>query len=295
MFNLETLASLWTQHGDQAALPPAGFKVGKTGLEIGLHPKIMGVVNLSSQSWYRESVCLSSEAAIRRGKILAAQGADIIDVGGESTLAHADRVTETDQIRVLVPITQALAKDGIAVSIETYSSTVAEAVLDAGATLINMTGTAESEAIYALSSKTDAAVIVSYIQGTHARNVDTFDISADPFDDFKPYFEAEIEKAKALGLERLIIDPGLGFYYRNLGDGKERVRYQMETLLQTFRLFPLGKPICHALPHAFEFFEDNVRAAEPFFAILAALGKTQIYRTHEVATVRSVLNTLNGG
>ena len=294
MLNLETLAKLWTQHGDQATHSPEGFKFGETGVEIGSRSMLMGVVNLSSQSWYRESVCLSSEAAIRRARTLVAQGADIVDVGGESTLAHADRVTEADQIRELVPITRALSRDGIAVSIETYSAAVAEAVLDAGAALINMTGTAESEAIYSLSSKTEAAVIVSYVQGSHARDVDTFDISADPFETFTPYFESEIEKATALGLERLIIDPGLGFYYRNLGDGKERVRYQMETLLQTFRLFPLGKPICHALPHAFEYFEENVRSAEPFFAILAALGKTHLFRTHEVAKVRSVLNTLNG-
>ena len=66
----------------------------------------------------------------------------------------------------------------------------------------------------------------------------------------------------------------------------------METLLQTFRLYNLGKPVCHALPHAFEFFESDVRSAEPFFAILAALGKTNVFRTHEVPQTKAVLNTL---
>jgi hypothetical protein len=66
----------------------------------------------------------------------------------------------------------------------------------------------------------------------------------------------------------------------------------MQTFLQTFRLKSLGWPVCQALPHAFEFFGDEVRCAEPFFAVLAALGGTHLFRTHEVPRVRAVLNTL---
>ena len=60
----------------------------------------------------------------------------------------------------------------------------------------------------------------------------------------------------------------------------------------TFRLRTLGFPICHALPHAFEFFGEEVRCAEPYFAVLAALGKTDLFRTHEVARTKAVLDTL---
>jgi dihydropteroate synthase len=66
----------------------------------------------------------------------------------------------------------------------------------------------------------------------------------------------------------------------------------MRTFLNTFRLRTLGFPVCHALPHAFECFGDEVRSAEPFFAVLAALGKTDLFRTHEVPRVRAVLDTL---
>ena len=66
----------------------------------------------------------------------------------------------------------------------------------------------------------------------------------------------------------------------------------MTTFLNTFRLRALGFPVCHALPHAFEYFGDEVRCAEPFFAVLAALGKTDLFRTHEVPRVRAVLDTL---
>ncbi len=292
MLDLEHLAALWHSHGADANTHLPGFEVGPTKLEIGQEPRLMGVVNLSHQSWYRESVCLNPDAAIRRGHILAAEGAHLIDVGGESTLAHADRVTVSDQIKTLTPITKKLVDAGIPVSIETYSAPVAEAVLDAGASVINMTGTGESEAIYQLASQGDAGVIVSYVQGANPREVSDLTFADDPYDAFLDYFKIEIQKASTAGLDRLIVDPGLGFYYKNLQDGKQRVGYQINTLLQTFRLHSLGKPICHALPHAFEFFENQVRSAEPFFAVMALLGKTHLFRTHEVATVRSVIETM---
>jgi hypothetical protein len=66
----------------------------------------------------------------------------------------------------------------------------------------------------------------------------------------------------------------------------------LNVFLNTFRLRKLGFPTCHALPHAFEFFRDEVRCAEPFFAVLAALGKTDLLRTHEVPRIKAVLDTL---
>ena len=95
-----------------------------------------------------------------------------------------------------------------------------------------------------------------------------------------------------VGLQKLFIDPGLGFYYKNLQDSEVRVRHQMKTFLNTFRLRALGYPVCHALPHAFEYFGEEVRSAEPFFAVLAAMGKTDLFRTHEVPKVKAVLDTL---
>jgi dihydropteroate synthase len=67
----------------------------------------------------------------------------------------------------------------------------------------------------------------------------------------------------------------------------------MKTFLTTFRLRKLGFPVCHALPHAFEYFGEEVRSAESFFAVLAALGKTDLFRTHEVPKVKAVLDTLH--
>ena len=253
----------------------------------------MGVINLSPDSWYRESVCLTAESAIRRGRVLREQGAEIIDVGAESTLPQAARVGEAAQTTKLLPVIKGLRESGILVSIETYEPAVARVCLEAGANILNLTGSDCSDELFHLVAAHDAAVLLCYVQGKNVREVGDFEFSADPTETMGAYFARQIERASRQGVERVILDPGLGFYYRNLQDSAARVRHQMAIFLNTFRLRALGCPICHALPHAFEYFGEEVRCAEPFFAVLAALGKTDLFRTHEVPRVRAVLETLN--
>jgi dihydropteroate synthase len=143
-----------------------------------------------------------------------------------------------------------------------------------------------------MAAANDAAVIICFVQGRNVREVGDFDLRRDPVPMLSDYFSRQIEIAQSAGLEKILLDPGLGFYYRNLQDGAVRVRHQMNIFLNTFRLRTLGFPICHALPHAFEFFRDEVRCAEPFFAVLAALGKTDLFRTHEVPRTKAVLETM---
>ena len=124
------------------------------------------------------------------------------------------------------------------------------------------------------------------------REVGDFDFSADSIVLMQDYFARQIEIAARNRVEKILLDPGLGFYYRNLQDSSVRVRHQMTVFLNTFRLRTLGFPICHALPHGFEYFGEEVRCAEPFFAVLAALGKTDLFRTHEVPRIKAVLDTM---
>jgi dihydropteroate synthase len=268
------------------------FSVGAQFFAFNSAPAIMGVINLSRDSWYRESVCFSAERAIERGWILHAQGAHILDVGAESTLAQAARLDETAQAIKLLPVVRALATAGFLVSVETYQAKVARACLEAGAKVVNLTGAREADEIFRMAAAHEAAVILCFVQGANVREVGEFDLGGDVVGRMKDYFSALTELAGKSGVERILLDPGLGFYYRNLQDSAVRVRHQMTTFLQTFRLRELGFPVCHALPHAFEYFGEEVRCAEPFFAVLAALGKTDLFRTHEVPRVRAVLDTL---
>jgi dihydropteroate synthase len=292
MLTLENLAELLENNRAAAAARAKEFSIGGKRFNFNSRPAVMGVVNLSPDSWYRESVCLSAEAAVRRGKVLAAQGADIVDIGAESTLAHAARVNDVVQKSKLIPVIMELRLAKIPVSVETYSPKVTRAVLEAGTNVLNLTGVTGSREIFKMVAAHDAAVIICYVAGKNVREVGDFDLSADPIPMMRDYFSRQIEIARRAGVEKIILDPGLGFYYRNLQDSVVRVRHQMNIFLNTFRLRELGFPICHALPHAFEYFREEVRCAEPFFAVLAALGKTDLFRTHEVPRIKAVLETM---
>lgn len=292
MLTLEFLAGLLEKNRPAAQARVREFALGGQGFNFNSEPAIMGVVNLSAGSWYRESVCLSAEAAIARGKVLAAQGAAIVDLGAESTLSNTELVGAELQNSKLLPVLSGLRAAGVLVSVETYHPEVARACLAAGANVLNLTGTERGETIYRAVAQHDAAVILCYVQGANVRAVGDFDLTADPVPAMYEFFAREIETATRCGVQKIFVDPGLGFYYRNLQDSTVRVRHQMTTFLNTFRLRTLGFPTCHALPHAFEYFGEEVRSAEPFFAVLAALGKTDLFRTHEVPRIKAVLETM---
>jgi dihydropteroate synthase len=203
---------------------------------------------------------------------LRAEGAHLIDLGAESSLAHAARADAETQNRILLPVLRELAPQGLLLSVETYQPATARACLEAGAAVLNLTGTRPSDEIYRMVAAHGAGIILCYVQGPNVREVGDFVRSADHAAALRDYFQKEIERAVALGVSAIWIDPGLGFH--------------------TFRLRTLGWPVCHALPHAFEFFGDEVRTAESLFAVLAILGKTDLLRTHEIPKVRAVARTL---
>ncbi len=292
MLGIEYLAELLEKNRAVAQARVKEFSIADKHFAFNTKPAIMGVINLSPDSWYRESVCLTPQSAIQRGKMLLAQGADIIDVGAESTLGNAARADGAEQNNKMLPVIEGLRESGALVSVETYQPAVARACLEAGASVVNLTGADHTDEVFRMVAGHGAAVIICYVQGKNVREVGDFDFSADPVAMMDDYFSKQIELAVRAGVEKIFIDPGLGFYYRNLQDSAVRVRHQMTVFLNSFRLRALGWPVCHALPHAFEYFGEEVRCAEPFFAVLAALGKTDLYRTHEVAKISAVLETM---
>jgi dihydropteroate synthase len=241
MLDLAMLAALLEKYREAAALPVADFALGTHRFDFAKQAYLMGVVNLSADSWYRESVVLNAEAAIRRGRVLHEQGAAMIDVGAESTLAHAAQVGDAAQTSLLVPIVRELAAGGICVSVETYHPSVTTACLKAGAKVLNLTGTAGCEEMFREVADFDAGVIICFVQGDNVRAVGDLDLGADPVGKLHDFFARQIEMASNAGVSRIWIDPGLGFYYRNLQDSGARVRHQMQVFLNSFRL-PGGAP-----------------------------------------------------
>jgi dihydropteroate synthase len=293
MLNLDYLQQLASRHASDLQAEVASFDLKGRNFNSNQQTHVMGVINLSPDSWYRESVCLNADAAIRRGRCLKAEGADLIDLGAESTLLHASHVDAFTQTSALLPVIKTLSQEGTLLSVETYHPSVAEACLKAGAAVLNLTGAKDTSTLYQIVADHEAGVIICYVQGDNVRQVDSLYLADDHTQTLLDYFSRQIDLATQAGVKRIWIDPGLGFYYQNLQDSAARVRYQLETLLNTFRLRKLGWPVCHALPHAFPYFEDEVRSAESFFAVAALLGKTDLLRTHEVGKILGTLRALS--
>jgi dihydropteroate synthase len=287
VISLEDLAALWDGFSADLALPVAPVRIGD--VEIGdASPVLMGTVNLSRGSTYRESVAVSRDSAIRKMRVLVAQGAQVVDVGAESSTARAERIPAGDQIAALVPVIEAVAAETV-LSVETYQPSVVRSSLAAGARVLNMTGREHEDEMFALAAEYDAAVVLCFVALDNVRDLSAAPMGTDPLPYLLDHFGHRLERARELGVDRVVIDPGMGFYYANLVEPALRVRHQTRVLAQSFRLRPLGVPVCNALPHAFDLFEDEFRKAEGFFAVVAQLGGTHLFRTHEVAHVRAVL------
>ena len=112
MLTLKQLAQLADAHMTDLDTVPPPLLIGEQEFDVAMRPVLMGVVNLSSDSSYRDSIANTTESAIRKGRVMAAEGATIVDIGAESTTAKASRVTAEDQIAALVPVITPLAADG---------------------------------------------------------------------------------------------------------------------------------------------------------------------------------------
>ncbi len=287
MLSLADLARLYDDHRTELEHEVRPVEVG--GIRIGDgEPALMGVVNLSRDSAYRESVAVSVDSAVRKARVQVAQGAAVVDLGAEATTVAAVRRDPGAQVDQLRPVVEALAPEAV-VSVETHDPEVTAACLEAGARMLNMTGREHEEDMLDLAAKHDAAVVMCFSAGADVRDFSEAPVGGDAVPDLLGHFGPRLEQARERGVTRVLVDPGLGFTYTNLGDHVDRARHQARMLLEGGRLRSLGVPLCNALPHAFDVFEEEFRTAEGFFGFLAWLGGTHLYRVHEVARVRATL------
>lgn len=298
MLTIKEISEVYEKHKKDYDLQVEKITIGNKEFNFNYQTALLGVINLSVDSWWNHSVCYTREQAIRRGKVLTAQGADIIDIGVEATSKNTPRVDELKQTSQLLPILQTFSQEGVLTSVETYYPEVARECLKAGANVINFTGTANSEQMYRAVADFDAAIIICYVEGKHARDVGEFDWTGakDPIILVYDYLAKEIEKATKLGVRKIFIDPAIGLGYSNFyyqyDNAAKRLKYQIESLLNAFRLRKLGFPVFNQIPSALEIAGEEIRSTQVFLSVFAALGKSDLLRTHEISKVKAVLETL---
>jgi dihydropteroate synthase len=190
------------------------WKIGEKILDLTNHAILMGVLNVTPDSFSDGGRFFTPESAIQHGAEMAAQGAAIIDVGGESTRPGAEPVSPNEQMKRVVPVIEQLARSvEVDISIDTSSAEVARAALAAGATIINdITGGRGDEQMFSLAAESGAALIVMHMQGTPATMQ-----AAPAYDDVvrevTEFFRQQFAQAVRSGIDPMCIafDPGIGF------------------------------------------------------------------------------------
>ncbi len=177
------------------------------------HPRLMGIVNVTPDSFSDGGEALSPDAAIARGFALSAEGADIIDVGGESTRPGADPLPVEEELMRVIPVVKALAAGGLLVSVDTRRARVMAAAIDAGARIINditaLTGDAEALPVVL---RTGASAVLMHMQG-EPRTMQINPAYGDPVAEVYGWLAGRVDACEAAGIprERLAVDPGIGF------------------------------------------------------------------------------------
>jgi len=205
---------------------------------IGVRTAVMGVLNVTPDSFYDGGRFRDAGAAVERAAQMAAEGADIIDVGGESTRPGADPVPADEEASRVVPVIERLVQRlDVPVSIDTCKASVAERALDAGARMLNDVGGLRLDPEMArVAAQHDAAVVIMHMKGT-PRDMQLNPTYEDVIGEITEFLRRSIGLAVEAGVreERIIVDPGIGF-------GK-RPEHNIEILARLGEFRSLGRPI----------------------------------------------------
>jgi dihydropteroate synthase len=197
----------------------------------------MGVVNVTPDSFSDGGLFLDPDAAVEHGRTLAAEGAAILDVGGESTRPGAEPVTEDEELRRVLPVVEGLAGGGARISIDTTKAAVARAALDAGATIVNDVSALRFDSDLAgVAADAGADLCLMHMLG-EPRTMQEDPRYDDVVSEVRAFLEQRMEVAVRAGVpeERVWLDPGIGF-------GKT-VDHNLELLRRLEEIVAIGRPV----------------------------------------------------
>ncbi|KAB7847793.1 dihydropteroate synthase [Streptomyces mobaraensis NBRC 13819 = DSM 40847] len=188
-------------------------RIGPVGLPRWDRCAVMGVVNVTPDSFSDGGRWFDTAEAVKRGLDLVAGGADLVDVGGESTRPGALRVDEAEERRRVVPVVRELAGEGVVVSVDTMRASVAEAALEAGAGLVNdVSGGLADPAMVPMAAQARVPFVVMHWRG-FSEDMNSRAVYGDVVGEVVDELRRRVDAVVAAGIEpeRLVIDPGLGF------------------------------------------------------------------------------------
>jgi dihydropteroate synthase len=259
-------------------------------LEFAQVPLLMGIVNVTPDSFSDAGKFLEHSAAVDHALQLIAEGADLLDIGGESTRPYADPIGIDEELRRVMPVIEQIVRHSpIPLSIDTSKAAIAEAAIAAGAEIINdITGLAGDPAMIPLAVRTGVGVCAMHMQGTPQTMQDA-PRYADVVEEIFAYLAERRDALLAAGVEhdRICLDPGVGF-------GKTH-QHNLTLMAHCGRFHDLGCPVL--MGHSRKGFlgkiigdkQANRDTATAGAAIAAAVQGIQVLRVHNVRVVREAL------
>jgi dihydropteroate synthase len=251
--------------------------------------QLMGVVNVTPDSFSDGGLYLDAEAGIAHGRELAAAGAEILDVGGESTRPGAEAVPDQEELRRVVPVIRELSGSDCHISVDTSKATVAEAALDAGAAIVNdVTALRGDPEMGPLCAERGVTVVLMHMLGD-PRTMQDDPRYDDVVSEVKAFLAERLEAATAAGIaeERIWLDPGIGF-------GKTGA-HNMELLRRLGELRDLGRPLVVGTSRKSFIGRVDGSAADQRLggtiasSVIAAAEGADVLRVHDVAEMRQAL------
>ncbi|KAB1142195.1 dihydropteroate synthase [Streptomyces luteolifulvus] len=198
---------------------------------------VMGVVNVTPDSFSDGGRWFDTTAAVKHGLALVSEGADLVDVGGESTRPGATRVDEAEELKRVIPVVRGLASEGVSVSVDTMRASVAEKALAAGAALVNdVSGGLADPAMISVVAQSGAPFVVmhwrGFLDGGAIKGVYD-DVVTEVVEELHARVEAVL--AGGIAPDRVVVDPGLGF--------SKDAEHDLALLAHLDRLLVLGHPL----------------------------------------------------
>jgi len=207
-------------------------------LELGVRTLVMGIINVTPDSFADGGLRFDPARAIADGLAMVADGADILDVGGESTRPGAEPLPENEELRRVLPVVERLAAEsGVPVSIDTYKSGVAREALERGATIVNdVSGLLYDEGLGRVAAAAGAAIVLMHTRG-RSRDMYKDASYGDVIAEVLTELEQAIVRAEAAGIQKnaIVLDPGLGF--------AKKAEHTWEAIARFDRFAPLGCPL----------------------------------------------------
>jgi len=255
----------------------------------------MGILNVTPDSFSDGGSFFAVEQAVRRAREMVAEGADIIDVGGESTRPGADSVAEAVEIERVVPVISALVKEiDITVSVDSSKPAVMSAALEAGATMINDVNALGTSGAMEIAAGSSAAVCLMHMQG-NPRTMQQAPHYDDVVEEVSCFLHRRVDEALAAGIaeDRLVLDPGFGF-------GKT-LEHNMALLAHFERFAAIGFPLLAGISR--KGMIGSLLGGRPIdgrlhgsvaAAVVAALRGADLLRVHDVGPTVDALAIVAG-